>query len=1260
MAKFIAIVAVIIGSLMAYSNFDVEITKTDELTNVQAVEIDKKSGNIFINSDTPVESTLQPNSIKTALITSTYAATEINGVSVQLDCILYANTIGTANYLAMFTRTYQEPNFNTQFTNKLIEPLQSSLTSPPINNHDFITTFTAAGLSPADAAVSPDLVYAVVVAYNAGGKIVYAVSDCRPGVLCTTSLNPINPEMRQGGMSGPIMIAYVQSNIQTAYIFAVAGLGTDTRFMLVSSLSISDYYDLINTDKSETIAMLSESGKYLEAYKGTLTGGPRNCIIVYDILFEPIVNSSAPTTMRQADIDPQTMITMVYLDNPSKNYLLVVFESSIRIYHKGTLQEISQQTMDQFSQSSIATQAHLPMDQSSTTFASSVFFDAVSLTYWYAIRIGVAPKSDRQFVHRLKFTSWLCSVANCIACSKTESLTKCDKCDAGSLMPYLVKDTVDMCAASIPAGYGPDTSAASPMTVHKCITANCADCSANNNICTICKSGFVQNGAECKTLTSTVFKVASAAYTTKNTIATLVFSHDLRPSTIRASLLITVRDLTAARVLPCDECSLTFKGRVLEVTVPLKEQVNNGVLVIEISAAGKVSEEAPLQSAQGQAFVDYPIEVNRLVLISGGASQTAKSTGEAISVASSSIRAIANLAVSGANPGSAMALDKVLSEFFFLRFLEGPQIVYPTLVLAYSSSPGSLPFSVGNPFAGWAHNQVCPVPQVYAENDVSCNMLESYGEDMAINFAILVLTLSISLGFMFLCFKWKKPQTEDSPADLVDLDPEDREELPFIKRTIRGTGLNYGLKFFMAKIESTSLEICVYCAVTLTSDDYSTPMIVGKVVAGVVILLLATYAIFMVILGIKIKKQLEIYNKAKEAKQSQENGLDNEEKAADQKVDPKEASKKQQKIELGDVIRLDECKLWLFIAPFEEMAVPKKTWYLFAPVVTIIRNIALGFIVLKLNGKGYAQLSTISGIMLAHFCFTVTSNVKFSRYENIKEGLDLGFHFIYVTLKLASYSNISEYQRQTILGGIMAISLVLVIVNSIIYMVVLIIMAVIDLIKALRNFCKNKDDKMKKNSKKQGQKDQSVDNSQVESKMPMTDKNLIVKTPAPMVIPMESENLLGQKPIQRPINKVAPINTTKLQGHIKVIEKQSKEDSIDPTKDKSESSNPRKLISHQVDDIKREDIQIQNEQHKVTENKAYQNSSQNLISQKQILPTTQKKPFILNNSNQTMSKKMQTRSPDPRQSAMEHQPQAVFSNLDPQRGLDDKYADQYI
>ena len=1263
MAKFIAIAAVMLGRLMAYSNFDVEVTNTEELVNVKAVEIDKNSGSIFINSDNRPEDAILPNKIRTAIITSNTQSAKLTSAYAELDSILYANTVNTVNYLAIFTRTTSLSPFKAEFKNMLINPDSLELLTQVLNSHDYnIQIFDVNSKLPADAAISLDLGISIIIVSRTSEQIYYTINDC--SVARCTSSEQMTMNMRDGGMSEPRVITYVHANTPTPYIFAVAGLGTDTRFLFVlSTSSITDYYDLTNTDKSETVAMLSEPGKYLEAYKGATNGSPRNCIRVYDILFGLTVNSSAPTTTRQADIHPQTLITMVYLDNPSKNYLLVVFELSIRIYHKETLQEISQQTMDQFSQSSIATQTQLPMEPFPTTFASSVFFDTDSLTYWYAIRIGIARSSVTQRVHTLKFTSWLCSVPNCVACSKSDSLTKCDKCDAGSLMPYLVKDDVDMCAASIPAGYGPDTSAASPMTVHKCITANCADCSANKNLCTICKNGFVQNGAVCTTLTSTDLKLASAAYTTKNTVATLVFSHDLRPSTIRASLLITVRDLTAARVLPCDECSLAFKGRVLEVTVPLKEQVNNGVLVIEISGAGKVSGEAPLKSAQGQVFVDYPIEVNRLVLISGGASQAAKSTGETISAASSSIRAIANLAVSGANPGSAMALDKVLSEFFFLRFLEGPQIIYPTLVLTYASSPGSLPFSVGNPFADWAHNQVCPVPQVYAENDVSCNMLESYGEDVAINFAILMLTLSISLGFMFLCFKWKKPQTEDSPAELVDLDPEDREELPFIKRTIRGSGLNYGLKFFMAKIESTSLEICVYCAVTLTSDDYSTPMMAGKVVAGVVILLLATNAIFMVILGIKIKKQLEIYNKAKEAmeaKQSQENGLHDEEKAADQKVDPKEASKKQQKIELGDVIRLDESKLWLFIAPFEEMAVPKRTWYLFAPVVTIIRNIALGFIVLKLNGKGYAQLSTISGIMLAHFCFTVTSNVKFSRYENIKEGLDLGFNFIYVTLKLASYSNISEYQRQTILGGIMAISLVLIIVNSIIYMVVLTIMAVVEFIKALRNFCKNKDGKMKKKSKKQGQKDQSIDKSQVESIMPMTDKNLIVQTPAPVVIPMEAQNLLRQKPIQRPINKVAPINTTKLQGHIKVIEEQPKEDSVDPTEDKSNSSNPRKLISHQVDDIKREDRQIHNEQHKFTENNANPNSSEKLISQKLILPTTQKKPFVLNNSNQTMSKKMQTRSPDPSQSAMEHQNQAVFSNLDPQRGLGDQYTDEYI
>ena len=1282
LATLVSLIAghLVAGSQLAYRNFEAIVSTTVNMA-AQGVEIDKNSGSIFINSPGTPYNTITTTSITSAPTTTTLSS--YTGSHSSMTAVYY----GRDHYLAVFSKTDLQANL------RLAQVMSSAgslvLTKIPADSIGWL--FAPSGPTGPlvfDAAVSSDFKYAAMIASEALplNEFKLMVVDCtstpcqQSYILTMTSPNSLTTAK---------MITPVDTGASSSpYYFAVTGTGSSTVFLILTGIPIYDYavqmFTISIPQKLEAIAVLSEPGKHIEAFGGltSLDYG----IQVHNVNLLPSAGectSSLANSVTFTSAEP--LVAMAYLDKVDMNYLLVVFTMSIKIYHKETLQEISQQNMIQF-KTTLPTGSYMP--SLPNAWPSFAYTDTYSYN-WYALIVNIGGVVSGNIitggdtsVKIVKFNSWECVVGNCIECPKDFAASKCDKCDQSASLPYLVKDSLDTCSKSIPAGYGPDTSAASPMTVHKCITANCADCSANKNLCTICNNGFVQNGTECKTLptigtsttniTSTVLnktdalpdlKLASAAYTTKNTVATLVFSHDLRPSTIRASLLITVRDLTAARVLPCDECSLAFKGRVLEVTVPLKEQVTKGVLVIEISGAGKVSGEAPLKSAQGQVFVDYPIEVTGLVLISGGASQTAKSTGEAISAASSNIRAIANLAVSGANPGSAMALDKVLSEFFFLRFLEGPQIIYPTLVLTYASSPGSLPFSVGNPFADWAHNQVCPVPQVYAENDVSCNMLESYGEDVAINFAILMLTLSISLGFMFLCFKWKKPQTEDSPAELVDLDPEDREELPFIKRTIRGSGLNYGLKFFMAKIESTSLEICVYCAVTLTSDDYSTPMMAGKVVAGVVILLLATYSIFMVILGIKIKKQLEIYNKAKEAmeaKQSQENG-DDEEKAADKKVDPKEASKKQQKIELGDVIRLDESKLWLFIAPFEEMAVPKRTWYLFAPVVTIIRNIALGFIVLKLNGKGYAQLSTISGIMLAHFCFTVTSNVKFSRYENIKEGLDLGFNFIYVTLKLASYSNISEYQRQTILGGIMAISLVLIIVNSIIYMVVLTIMAVIDLIKALRNFCKDKDGKMKKKSKKQGQKDQSIDNSQVESIMPMSDKNSIVQNPASIVRTKKADNLFGQKPIQKSINQVTPINAKMLENQVKANIESPKEVSVAPTGNSRGSSKPRKIKSHQIGDNKHGINQHDREMHEKVRNYEIEpNGSQNGFSQKRNPLKTQKKAPMLNNSHQLNSKKMQARTPDPSQSDMEPIPRAAFSNLHPQTGLRDQYADQYI
>ncbi len=159
---------------------------------------------------------------------------------------------------------------------------------------------------------------------------------------------------------------------------------------------------------------------------------------------------------------------------------------------------------------------------------------------------------------------------------------------------------------------------------------------------------------------------------------------------------------------------------------------------LEIKKAG--SQTAFIASDGREVFDEYPITVSKIIPTSSSAK-----AAETAAVVMSSVTTTSVVVVMSASPPIAVILVKVLAHFFFIRLLNAPRLVYPSMILDATSDMNILPIPVKNYFKDWADSYQCQVHQVFVKRELECNLLSNYGEDIIIIYSMLLVNLIITL-----------------------------------------------------------------------------------------------------------------------------------------------------------------------------------------------------------------------------------------------------------------------------------------------------------------------------------------------------------------------------------------------------------------------------------------------------------------------------------------------------------------------------------
>jgi len=611
-----------------------------------------------------------------------------------------------------------------------------------------------------------------------------------------------------------------------------------------------------------------------------------------------------------------------------------------------------------------------------------------------------------------------CASQGCLDCYFDKSV--CDKCDT-SLAIYL-DGTVCKDYLSAPFGMGIDYESG---LLAKCSIPNCADCKFNYTVCDRCDQDkfffkmfdscvykdCAANGANCKiTLVSSRFDKKSAS-------AIVLLSHDVKSyPALRSYLNITLlNEITGKEnVLSPEECSIEVISSGLRLYLNITYQVLQGT--INIRKIRGLNTNPLFDSAQNKEFKDYPLKIPNAVIITSKVIKTTQDGTDSIVKAAAMIKSIVGTALMSSNPALAVIMNKVLSEFSYIRLLNGPLLIYPTIVLEGFGNMLLLPISIDNPFESFTAKSICPTNEMLDVFDVKCNFLYNYGTDLT----ILLINLSISLAVMLFFYIMLATSLKTVKKSSIG---RKKSLLYKVCNFLNGT---LGLQYFLVIMEGGAQEIVVYSYINISSPLSDFPLHIGALLSLVFLGFYGFYCYAVYILAKQVDK-----------------------KVRRAKADWVRTEKGETRT-LDSVISFDGMKYENLSFVYDGYRYPLTLFQLCYPIFSMLRVILLCMFLMSLDAAGFTQLGSV---LLIEACFAylnTKTKVKASRAEQRLELMTMLLNCIYIFIKMFTFAPFDYDTKQNYLGIPMALVLVLVVVASLGFVLLTVISAIYETIE--KNF----------------------------------------------------------------------------------------------------------------------------------------------------------------------------------------------------------------
>jgi len=747
-----------------------------------------------------------------------------------------------------------------------------------------------------------------------------------------------------------------------------------------------------------------------------------------------------------------------------------------------------------------------------------------------------------------------CQDGSCAVCGRR--YTECTLCDPGK---YVFNS---VCLATAPPAHGVSPQGMwAPCADPHCI--NCINNYQICTECDTANGYNVVNGA-CATPSPIIVKVIDFLADEKKFWVEFDLPVQVNPSQLMITFYDN-NAFHAPTVNLCNlnRCSIELdplRKQGFSVKINVDQNIIDGILEITKNSFNTSTTIVPIISEDRmRVFKDYPILKQNCTISTSTPSSIVNSAYTSVNI----LRMISTIFKSSATPLASLLLDRLFSDFLYLLLLSGVFLELPDSILRKSSIVSILPFEIPDPLKEWVDEESQenllskPLPVPFERCSVERHLFSNMGQDLII-FAFLlliniVITVTTELALRYANRKNKVDSQQEIVNSIIDKNEKEQlaiynERLKFEKNSESDKSVSvrvctyirqsYGIRYLLMRLEGVQLELMIYSCLHLSMyfSQAGLRIVVGTVVslallsyniwANLTLAKLAhfVYNQFKMIAYYSIKKS-KLLAKVKKSSFKADEKVEETSKASrsrscsvtSQKIVIREGSKEKnsQKLELleqatqslkeqdlAEIVDLERVPAHYLAFHFEDLLAPQRRGYLFLSNIRSVRAFVTSLCLVCWPNYPTDQLTAILFFETMYLLYSLKANIKAVRSEFWVEFTLDALRILYLLLKLsAEFAIMSMSAKQNVIGGTMAVVLVLMVAVAVAFELysisALIYSAISNLCKATKKKGSKPPTQLHSDSKVQYHNNHSLD---PETKIPTTSSQpLFTAPPTPLI-----------------------------------------------------------------------------------------------------------------------------------------------------------------